>query len=285
VLIGAEGEPQLALDYERELLGRMSVRVFSASTSRTERDQQHLEPRAGGAQHLDLGIRPPAAQGLPVGDPDDEPSFSAGHPGEELAEGEPDGARDLLHRADGRGDLPVLDLRHEAGREAGLPQHPQGHAHLQPGSTDVLADQVLLETLGHAGGSLARTAHRCPGIPRLGARRVRRRMVRVYSSAVHLIVTMKRAATAIAFAWRAVLRRPTGRGSWLAAFLLVAGSSAFALLAVVGAEKGARWLAPDYLVETRGLHVFSETLGWKPRAGASAVIGGKRVTINAQGYV
>lgn len=109
-------------------------------------------------------------------------------------------------------------------------------------------------------------------------------MVRVYSSAVHLIVIMKRAATAIAFAWRAVLRRPIGRGSWLAALLLVAGSSAFALLAVVGAEKGARWLAPDYLVETRGLHVFSETLGWKPRAGASAVIGGKRVTINTRGY-
>ena len=46
----------------------------------------------------------------------------------------------------------------------------------------------------------------------------------------------------------------------------------------------ARRCAPDYLVETRGVHVFSETYGWAPRAGASAVIDGKRVSFNAGGY-
>jgi lysophospholipase L1-like esterase len=57
-----------------------------------------------------------------------------------------------------------------------------------------------------------------------------------------------------------------------------------AVLAVVGAEQGARSLAPGYLVESRGLHVFSETLGWRPRRGTSALVEGRRVTINARGY-
>jgi hypothetical protein len=66
--------------------------------------------------------------------------------------------------------------------------------------------------------------------------------------------------------------------------LLAAVSTALTVLAVAGAETGARWLAPDDLVETRGLHVFSATLGWKPRAGASTLIEGRRVSINARGY-
>jgi len=69
-----------------------------------------------------------------------------------------------------------------------------------------------------------------------------------------------------------------------AALLLAALSTVLTVLAVAGAETGARWLAPDYLVEKRGLHVFSATLGWKPRAGASTLIEGKRVSINARGY-
>jgi hypothetical protein len=44
-----------------------------------------------------------------------------------------------------------------------------------------------------------------------------------------------------------------------------------------------RW-APDYLMETRGLHVFSDTYGWVPRQGTSVVIDGKRVSFNAAGY-
>jgi hypothetical protein len=46
----------------------------------------------------------------------------------------------------------------------------------------------------------------------------------------------------------------------------------------------ARGCAPDYLVETRGLHVFSNTYGWAPREGTSVVIAGKRVSFNAGGY-
>ena len=46
----------------------------------------------------------------------------------------------------------------------------------------------------------------------------------------------------------------------------------------------ARRVAPDYLVERRGLHVFSDTLGWTARMGVSTVAEGKRVTINARGY-
>jgi len=75
-------------------------------------------------------------------------------------------------------------------------------------------------------------------------------------------------------------RRPSRHG----ALLLAAASTAVTVLAVVGAEMGARWLAPDYLVQTRGLHVFSARFGWKPRAGLSMLIDGKRVSINARGY-
>ena len=46
----------------------------------------------------------------------------------------------------------------------------------------------------------------------------------------------------------------------------------------------ARRSAPDYLVRTRGLHVFSETYGWVPRPGASAVIDGNRITFSARGF-
>jgi len=61
-------------------------------------------------------------------------------------------------------------------------------------------------------------------------------------------------------------------------------TTAVAVLALAAAEKAARWLAPGSLADSRGLHVFSETLGWTHRRGVSTLIGGKRVTINARGY-
>ena len=66
--------------------------------------------------------------------------------------------------------------------------------------------------------------------------------------------------------------------------MLAAGTTALAVLAVLGAEVAARAYQPDYLVRSRGLHVFSETLGWAPRKGVSAVIEGGRVSLNARGY-
>lgn len=69
----------------------------------------------------------------------------------------------------------------------------------------------------------------------------------------------------------------------LSPFLLSAGSTALAVLALLGAEMATRACAPDYLVEGRGLHVFSDTLGWTSRKGVSALIEGRRVTINARG--
>ena len=65
---------------------------------------------------------------------------------------------------------------------------------------------------------------------------------------------------------------------------LVIGSAAVVCGALVGVEALARLYAPDHLVLTRGLHVFSETYGWEPRQGISAVVDGKRVSFNASGY-
>jgi hypothetical protein len=66
--------------------------------------------------------------------------------------------------------------------------------------------------------------------------------------------------------------------------LLVLGSSVVVVLTVLGAELSARRLAPDYLVRTRGLQVFSSTYGWAGRPGAEAAMGGGRVTLSALGY-
>jgi len=56
------------------------------------------------------------------------------------------------------------------------------------------------------------------------------------------------------------------------------------VLAIVSVEMLARLLVPGYLVQTRGLHVFSGTYGWKGRPGAVAPMGGGRVSLNARGY-
>ena len=62
------------------------------------------------------------------------------------------------------------------------------------------------------------------------------------------------------------------------------GSTAFLVFVVVAAEMLARRFLPDYLVKTRGFHVFSEALGWAPRKGASVVNDGRRVSLNERGY-
>lgn len=85
-------------------------------------------------------------------------------------------------------------------------------------------------------------------------------------------------------ALRELPRVTIGPPERLTRFLLSAGSSALVILAVLGAEVLARWCAPNYLMQTRGLHVFSDTYGWVPRQGTSAVIDGKRVTFNSAGY-
>lgn len=66
--------------------------------------------------------------------------------------------------------------------------------------------------------------------------------------------------------------------------LLPIGATAFVLLALVMGEGVSRWWAPDYLVRTRGLHVFSSAYGWTGRPGASAPMGEGRVSLNARGY-
>jgi hypothetical protein len=94
----------------------------------------------------------------------------------------------------------------------------------------------------------------------------------------------KQRATETAASPASARRRLLPLPAWAGPSLLAASGFALALLAIAGVEAAARWLSPGYLVETRGLHVFSETLGWKHRTNASAVIGGKHVSINAAGY-
>ena len=55
-------------------------------------------------------------------------------------------------------------------------------------------------------------------------------------------------------------------------------------LVIVGMEYLARWLAPDYLVRTRGIHVSSTSYGWIGRPNAVAVMGGGRVSLNGRGF-
>jgi hypothetical protein len=66
-------------------------------------------------------------------------------------------------------------------------------------------------------------------------------------------------------------------------FLAAASCGVFAL-AIVASEWAARLLAPDYLIETRGIHVFSRAYGWIGRPGAAAPMGEGRVTLNRLGY-
>lgn len=74
------------------------------------------------------------------------------------------------------------------------------------------------------------------------------------------------------------------RSGLLASLLLTAGAVAALVVIVLGVELVARWTAPNYLIRTRGFHVFSETYGWAPRKGASLIVEGKQVSFNARGY-
>jgi hypothetical protein len=71
---------------------------------------------------------------------------------------------------------------------------------------------------------------------------------------------------------------------WLGPLLLTLGSLGFVSLALLGAERIARWCEPGYLVSTRGLHVFSPIYGWTPRRDAFREEGGRTVSLNARGY-
>lgn len=66
--------------------------------------------------------------------------------------------------------------------------------------------------------------------------------------------------------------------------LLAAGAVALVALAVLAAEMVARFSSPDYLVATRGLHAYSDVYGWAMRPRTSAIVGGRRVTVNERGY-
>jgi len=71
---------------------------------------------------------------------------------------------------------------------------------------------------------------------------------------------------------------------FLGNFLLAAASCALVAVAIVSTEGLVRRLAPAYLVETRGIHVFSPLYGWIGRPGAVAAMGSGRVTLNRLGY-
>ena len=71
---------------------------------------------------------------------------------------------------------------------------------------------------------------------------------------------------------------------FLGKVLLAVASCSVVALAIVATELLARRLAPAYLVETRGIHVFSPDYGWIGRPGAVAAMGDGRVTLNRLGY-
>lgn len=67
------------------------------------------------------------------------------------------------------------------------------------------------------------------------------------------------------------------------AALALASCAACALLMIAG-EALARLGAPDYLIRTRGVHVFSGSYGWRGRPGAVAPMGDGRVSLNRHGF-
>jgi arabinofuranosyltransferase len=112
VVFRSEGQGHFALEHQGEFLARVAAGVLSALASRIESYQQGLETRrrVREAEPLDLGARPSAAEGLPLGNPHDEPTLSIVGGGEELRQRDAQCRGDLLHGADGRRDLTVLDL-------------------------------------------------------------------------------------------------------------------------------------------------------------------------------
>ena len=71
----------------------------------------------------------------------------------------------------------------------------------------------------------------------------------------------------------------------IAGKLALAGASvAFFVAGLAFLELTVRAWEPGYLLRTRGLHVSSEPYGWRGRAGASLVLQGAKVALNAHGY-
>src|SRR5512138_3760712 len=65
---------------------------------------------------------------------------------------------------------------------------------------------------------------------------------------------------------------------------LCAYSLALALAGLLALEAALRAGAPAYLIEQRGLLVFSEAYGWALRKGTDSVFSGSHYTINHHGY-
>ena len=72
--------------------------------------------------------------------------------------------------------------------------------------------------------------------------------------------------------------------SLVANLLLACASCTLLGVVIVGTEWLAHWLAPDYLVRTRGIHVSSTYYGWIGRPLAVAEMGGGRVSLNRLGF-
>jgi hypothetical protein len=56
------------------------------------------------------------------------------------------------------------------------------------------------------------------------------------------------------------------------------------IVALLAAEGLARLWAPSYLLQSRGLHVFSRRYGWTPRTDVSGMVDGKRISFDANGH-
>jgi hypothetical protein len=81
---------------------------------------------------------------------------------------------------------------------------------------------------------------------------------------------------------------PSG-GRALVAFLrgraaLAVTSALLLTLLLAALELAARLVAPDYVGNARGPHVFSATYGWASRRQSSLMLAGERVTLNEEGY-
>ena len=101
---------------------------------------------------------------------------------------------------------------------------------------------------------------------------MRERPRRVFSNTVHLSGMAEHAPE-----WGAPAQPPPRR--WRARVLASLYSTVFVAVAFVGAELVARWRVPDYLVKTRGFHVFSDSYGWASRKGVSMVNEGGRGSV------
>jgi lysophospholipase L1-like esterase len=102
----------------------------------------------------------------------------------------------------------------------------------------------------------------------------------MFSNTVHWIAMAEQGGSAVA---------PDRRSARALAILLgrvplALASVVLVVVLLVTAELVARLLAPDYIAQARGPHVFSATYGWASRRQASLMLAGERVTLNERGY-